>query len=46
MGMKAKTIARPSQTNYVLLATIFVLGLSPIALGVSLGLALFFHLAH
>jgi hypothetical protein len=37
--------AKPSQTDFVLLATISILGLLPVALAASLAVALMLHVA-
>jgi hypothetical protein len=37
--------AKTSETNFTLLATIWILGLSPIALGLSLAIAQMLHFA-
>ncbi len=42
----ARAIAKRRDFNFALWATIGFFGLLPIALGVSLGLAQYFHLVH
>ena len=43
---RAKAVARRETVNLALWATIAFFGLTPIALGVSLGIAQYFHLFH
>ncbi len=46
MSRNVKAIAKPRETDYVLLATMSIFGLLPVVLGLSLAITLLMRFAH